>query len=355
MLVFVLIACAGIFWGPATLEEKLYDLRRMRFFLLYVVLFYYLYFYSSHLWISVLWKVACVVGVYGFIQHFIAIDLFRPEGRKVLLYAIPDGKIGPLVVGTFNHHLTFVNIYFLYASIFFALGMFFWSKRGMLRLFLPFGVFLFILCIWTQSRIAWFAIPVVIYFMVAHWGKKAALIAMGSTLGILVLFYFIDAGFRQRFDRTFLDKDAFYSWGPENPRQRLWKAQIAIFREYPILGIGYNNNERQAKTYVDRIHPNLPDNFYGHAHSTPLQLLSTTGFLGFGAYLWLWFEIFCRCGKFIRKSPRDRVEKWLAVGLLGGFIGFHIQGLTQWNFGDAEVLHNLVFFWAVLVQFRLFG
>jgi len=25
-----------------------------------------------------------------------------------------------------------------------------------------------------------------------------------------------------------------------------------------------------------------------------------------------------------------------------------IQGLTQWNFGDAEVLHNLIFFWAIV-------
>ena len=47
----------------------------------------------------------------------------RPEGRKVLLYAIPDQKIGPLVVGTFNHHLTFANVYLLYGCLFLALGV----------------------------------------------------------------------------------------------------------------------------------------------------------------------------------------------------------------------------------------
>ena len=37
----------------------------------------------------------------------------------------------------------------------------------------------------------------------------------------------------------------------------------------------------------------------------------------------------------------------MSWSLLAAFIGFHVQGLTQWNFGDAEVAHNVVFFWAL--------
>ena len=41
------------------------------------------------------------------------------------------------------------------------------------------------------------------------------------------------------------------------------------------------------------------------------------------------------------------IQRWLGLGLLATFVGFQIQGLTQWNFGDLEVLHNVLFLWAL--------
>jgi O-antigen ligase len=144
--------------------------------------------------------------------------------------------------------------------------------------------------------------------------------------------YFADNGFKQRFDRTVFQKDDFYNLGP---RTRLWHAQWEIFKDHPWIGVGYNNNERLAKTYVDRLYPSRSDNFYGHAHNTPLQILATTGLLGSIAYLWLWGTIFWSL---------YQKRSW---GLIAAFVGFQIQGLTQWNFGDAEVVHSLMFFWAL--------
>ncbi len=335
---FVAIAVVGILLSDSGRSDKLYDLGRMRFFLWYVVLFLYLHQADpTRLWIRCLWVTTLVVGVYGFIQHFVAIDWIRPEGKKVLLYAIQDEKIGPLVVGTFNHHLTFSNIYLFYACLFLSVG-FALKRWGMMVLH---GAFLFLLCFWTESRAAWVAIPVCVTVILGYHRRRFLWLAPVGLALFLVALYGLDPGFRQRLNRTFSGDDF---WGG-GPRYRLWSAQWEMFKDHPWLGVGYNNNERFAKTYVDRLYPNRT-NFYGHAHSTVLQILTTTGIFGFLAFIWLWIQVFVLCHRCAR-SP-DLSIKGMGVGLLAAFLGFHIQGLTQWNFGDAEVLHNVIFFWAVI-------
>jgi O-antigen ligase len=208
---------------------------------------------------------------------------------------------------------------------------------------------LYLLCVWTQSRVAWFAIPFTILILASGRGWKAAVGMAGLASMALVLFYFADPTIRERFDRTFFQRDALLNI---TPRIKLWRAQLELFKQSPIFGVGYNNNERYAKEVVDRLYPDS-ENFYGHAHSTPLQLLATTGALGFLCYLALWWEIFRRALQLLKALDRRALERWLTLSLTAGFVGFHLQGLTQWNFGDAEVLHNLMFFWAVLAALHV--
>ena len=37
-----------------------------------------------------------------------------------------------------------------------------------------------------------------------------------------------------------------------------------------------------------------------------------------------------------------------ALSALGAQLAFHIGGLTQWNFGDAEVQHQFIFWLAIV-------
>jgi len=345
LLVFIAVIWIGIFFGSAPRADKLYDARRIRFFLIYVVLFYQLRFFSRRpeTWLNVFFWVGCLVGVYGFIQHFTPLDLFRPEGKKVFLYAIQDEKIGPLVVGTFNHHLTFANIFMLHACVLFAYGLA--QGRAGLRWTLL-GTLFFLLCAWTQSRAAWAAIPVCLLIAAwvggSRWAGGAGIFASAG----LALFYFIDEGFRERLQRT-LVSPGNYNVGS---RFRLWRMQWEMFKERPLFGVGYNNNERFCAEELARLYPDLGDRFCGHAHSTPLQLLSTTGAAGVLTYVALWWGLFRRCSRFLgAKTPNP--TRALAFGCLAAFVGFHIQGVTQWNFGDAEVMHNLMFLWAVVANF----
>ncbi len=339
---FAVVVAIGIFLGKATDAEKWQDAGKLRFFVWYVGLYYLLrYPLRDFRWLPVLAGACALMAIYGTCQHFMPLDLFHAAGKKIYLFAIPETRTGPLVIGAFNHHLTFSNVFLFPASIFFSLGVGD-PRRRWAYLFL--GLVLFLLCLWTQSRAAWMAVPITAF--VIALGKSGRL-AVGAALAAVVALttlYYTDAGFHQRFERTFFQKDDFYNGGP---RTRLWKANWEMFKDHPWVGVGWNNNERLSKAYVDKLYPAQKDNFYGHAHSEPIQILATTGILGMVTFLVLWAAVFLRLARATLRLSLDGPERWLALGLLGGFIGFHLQGLTQWNFGDAEVLHNVVFYWVI--------
>lgn len=346
ILAFVGIVILGILLGPATPAQKWYDFTRMRFFLIYLLLFYQLTLMDrKRMWYRVLIIAAVAVGIYGFFQHFIPMDLIRPAGKKIILYAIPDPPIGPLVLGTFNHHLTFANVFLPLALLFLSVGL----SRGSTSWFsVAVGSLLMLLCVWTQSRIGWAAVLVtLVWLSAARGGARVGFsVLLIVILGFLALFVF-DSGFKERFSRTFIQRESYYALGP---RERQWAIQWDIFKEHPLLGIGYNNNERRAREYMDRRYPDKENNPGGHAHSTWLQILSTTGLLGLLAFASLWGSLFRATWKILTHTSRYETRWWLCFGLFLGFVAFHIQGITQWNFGDAEVLHNQMFLWAVLAS-----
>lgn len=341
---FSLVAVAGIFLGDATLSEKVYDLRRMRFFLVYAVVFFTLnrLKIERKTLIRVMAWSAGVVAFYGVVQHFIPLDLTRPEGAKAIRYAIEDLKIQPLAQGFFNHHLTFSNAFLFYAVFFFALGL---LQRKVHEGYLALGLLLFAAVFWTYSRTAWVAIPVVVCWVLWWKSRKWAFAAVAGFAVLFSSIFLIDLGFRERLTKTISGASDVYS---AQHRVRLWRVQFEMLRDYPILGIGYNNNERHSVEYLKRTYPNEKDLFNGHAHSTPLQILATTGLVGFALFLWWWFQIYKLNWELIAHLRKGSEDFAIAIGLFGGWIGFCIQGLTQWNFGDAEVLHNLFFFIAML-------
>ena len=346
VVAFVAVVVVSVLLGEASLDQKLYDLSRLRFFILYALLFLQLRnWVGVSQWERVLLWVGLLMGVYGVFQHFMPLDLVRPEGKKIFRYAIQSEEIGPLVIGTFNHHLTFSNIFILHGLFLLALG---WNRNPRSWSFMGVGALLLLCCIWTQSRIGWVAVPASLLVLGWSHGRKWVLGLCGFAVVFFGLCYLLDSGFQQRLDRTFFQQDQLYNAGP---RQRLWSVQWQMFRSSPWLGLGWNNNERFSKEWVDRAYPEQPENFYGHAHSMPLQILASTGLLGFIAFYWLWFAVFSQCWRLIRCSRKGSTAWAVGWGLMAAFIGFHIQGLTQWNFGDAEVLHSVIFYWAVLAYF----
>ena len=119
-------------------------------------------------------------------------------------------------------------------------------------------------------------------------------------------------------------------------REYMWRSSIAMWRERPWLGWGPGGVKREYSRYVV---PEAVKTRTGHVHNTPLQILVERGVLGLAAWLWLWIEFYARAITLLRRLPAAAVrERALVAGSLAAVTGFLVAGLTEYNFGDSEVV-----------------
>jgi O-antigen ligase len=127
----------------------------------------------------------------------------------------------------------------------------------------------------------------------------------------------------------------------------LWRANLEMFKDYPIFGVGYGINEKILGGYFKKM--GIEQEFNGHAHNNFLQFLSGTGLFGFLAFsifslLMLWMS-----HRLLRDLPAEaNWAKAIALGALGAQIALHVGGLTECNFKDAEVNHQYMLILALL-------
>jgi len=127
---------------------------------------------------------------------------------------------------------------------------------------------------------------------------------------------------------------------PDDPtvkeRVYMWRSGLAMWRQHPVLGLGPGGVKREYASYA------LPDAVKkrtGHVHNTPLQILIERGALGLAAWLWIWAAFIARCVGVLRRLPEEAArERALVVGSLVAILGFLVAGLSEYNFGDSEVV-----------------
>ena len=111
----------------------------------------------------------------------------------------------------------------------------------------------------------------------------------------------------------------------------IWLAAIDVIRRYP-MGVGRKNGA------ILRDYPNIPQH-HKHAHDNPLQITLESGFLGLATFVWWMGRFALLSWRAMRRIPASQ-PAWqaLAVGVFASFVGFHVAGLVEYNFGDSEVL-----------------
>lgn len=126
-------------------------------------------------------------------------------------------------------------------------------------------------------------------------------------------------------------------------RVLMWQSGIAMWRERPLLGVGPGGVKREYSRYA------LPEAFKkqtSHVHNAPLQILVERGVLGLAAWLWVWAAFFRKGIDVLQRLPEDATrERALVVGSLAAIVGFLVGGLSEYNFGDSEVV---MVAWAVM-------
>ena len=122
-------------------------------------------------------------------------------------------------------------------------------------------------------------------------------------------------------------------------RLHMWETGFRMFRDYPVFGIGDAGTEVLWPKYAD------PDwTPEGHLHNNFVMWLVTLGGVGCIVMLVLFARIWYVIQKIVTQLSNDWLLGSFALGALAVQLGFHVNGMFEWNFGDAEVI-TLV--WAI--------
>lgn len=289
-----------------------------------------------------------VVAVYGVFQSITGIDFLRSGNRAVLPLGL-EAKV-PLwrTAGLFGHPMQYAYIAGMHVCLPLAVGLLTYKRRNQLGWIFWGSVAAYVLItmslVTSFTRGAWIAMAIshlaVAWFVSPKFA--AALTGAGATV-VAILFSTVEM-FRTRI-LTLFDT----SYHSNSDRLFLWKINWEMFKDYPIFGIGYQENERRAGEYAELL--GRPDAFTGHAHNNYLQMLSGTGITGFFAYMFIISFMFWLTLRLWKSLPQEYLwARALALACLGAQLHLHIGGFTECNFKTGVTNHNFMVVWALVVS-----
>src|SRR5579885_1943850 len=255
-----------------------------------------------------------VAAAYGIVQHFTGVDWYRGLlGRPRRIAPRAPGAAGFAVVGFFRNYLTFAHV---------MIFPFAWTTAAALagrRCGVAAAVLAAVAIVFSTARGAWLAAAAT----VAALALVAAAVLCASA------------------DRRAEVQGMFGLGGMNAPRVAIYRANLDIVHDHPLLGLGFGRYATAAAPYYDA-HPAADRR--SHAHSNYLQLAAEAGLAGLGAFV-LVLAAGLRLG-WRAQARAGEAEAWAAAaGAWAALVGFVVGGLTQYTFGDNEVA---VAFWFAL-------
>ena len=223
-----------------------------------------------------------------------------------------------------GHHLSVASIFIF--PLFVALDLTL-RPRGQSRRFLIAASGLGVLTLFLGfSRMLWVALPIGLLL----WGFWALPRRWGISLAVLACIGGLAISQHPEIQRRIHDTQGV------GTREQLWATNIEFLKARPISGTGWHHNLETAEYYLRTKQPQ-GDLFIGHAHNNALEMLASTGVIGFLAWFtWCVFAVWL-----LWKNPRLGFSR----GLICAWLVFQLNGLTQVNFWEAKVLHQVM--WVV--------
>ncbi|NIA30254.1 MAG: hypothetical protein GWP06_10120 [Actinobacteria bacterium] len=130
------------------------------------------------------------------------------------------------------------------------------------------------------------------------------------------------------------------TWRTNAKRIFWWSVGLKIYKDHPIVGIGDVSTTDMFKKYA----PPGTKELVGHMHNNFIHIAVTLGTVGLVAFIYMMLQIFLvLLRQFLRAMPnRGPTLSWAAAAV-AIFIAFNINGLFEWNFGDAEIITMIWF------------
>lgn len=342
---FLILACAlavTVITAPYTEESgasKIYYLGRIRNLILFSYhLIIFERFFSYQKALKTLLYFMFPIALYAILHKFTGFD---PIKGIWAMHWNPTVNISS-AREVFNIYLTYVNVFQFHFFIILSFALM-GKIRAKLRTFLILLAAMFMLSfLISNSRAIIIAVFVALLVQVLIARRWIYLIVVGLMIIAPIITYNISPNFKSKADTTF---SSINKYGDQN-RYGTFNLHLRMFKDQPIKGVGYEMNEPLTPIYNKRLQTSA---FVGHSHNILIQMLAGTGLLGTIPFIILWGMLFYMMFSAYRTAYKtdDWYNMVLCHGLIGGFVSFWVNGMTQWNFGDFEVTHNMMFFMAV--------
>ncbi len=289
-----------------------------------------------------------LISLYAIFQSITGLDLLRPgSNRAVHQLSLPNSKVQLWrSAGLYDSPTHYAYAAGMQASLALAYAIVSRKKKIAFNLF---GLSLLVYTlamtsvITTYTRGAWAGLAVSGVAMATLVQPKIGLKLAAVGAIIVTLITSFSPSLRERLFSVF---DLEFS--SNSDRLFLWKINWEMFKDYPILGIGYGQNQFRAQEYATKF--GQPDAFLSHAHNNYLEMLTGTGATGLAAYLALIIFMLSLTIKLFRKIPENNIFwRTIALGAFGAQLHLHVGGLTEANFKSIITNHHLVIAWAFVI------
>lgn len=187
-------------------------------------------------------------------------------------------------------------------------------------------------------------------FLPALWQKRLVMLFIGffvlGCAAIAVLYFVPEILKGTRFADIFTLK----GW---SPRLVSWQAAVNSILASPIIGFGLGSSYNLYFQFADpnaRLYWN--EHSYNHVHSEILEYIQESGVIGLIVFLLFWGYLTVKLIKLTRSTQASPFVKKIAIGVLGGFIGFHLHG--AFSVAPRMIVMKLPLFTLIGIAFILF-
>ena len=263
---------------------------------------------------------ASVAGIIAIVQFILAQSAFSRTGLLV-----DDPTLVNRITGTLGHWLTFSGVELLVWCA--AISALAFLGRKWIVAFSIVGMAIIL----SNTRGAWLGAAAGFAFV--GWALPRRILAM--VLIPMIAIGIAASPFIYRRITMSLDMGLATNYC----RVAYFTVGTRMIKDHPFFGVG-----------PERIHDEFPnyhtgtglDSCYsGHLHNNVLQIAAERGLLCLATFLWFLVELYRSLLRRLKRSEEN--ARWPILGSLAALTGFVVAGMTEFNFGDSEVLVLLLF------------
>jgi O-antigen ligase len=193
-------------------------------------------------------------------------------------------------------------------------------------------IIMFLATIFSRARASITVFAIILIIFIPFILRKDAFYFFGIIFAIMLILSPYTKRIFWRFDNILSSSGS---------RVELWEKSLEVFYKHPVIGCGIGNLQNNLLQKRDTIkHKKILS--LTHSHNNLIDLLSTTGTLGFIAFVLFWGAVIKDIIVQIKNSTDN--QKALHIAILTAVIAFHLVGMVNCNYKTAITAFQVYLF-----------